>query len=196
MHNTRIKVKRSSKSAGVKIALQLQQESSHTTCSSTTKIHEFQSSKYLALTKSSKIKVASIKISPYNLQKALIHAKPRGGWKGKSTSNSKPRLHVQMAMATRRRKVLRAIIGSNQKGKETIQDDDIMEVETPGAAWTKGNQGEKSSGKNTKRAKSMSKGIAPIPSSNPPLRGYSQLGVLHALHFNSDLCNGFSFCNR
>lgn len=68
-----------------------------------------------------------------------------------------------MAMATRGREVHRAITGSNQKDKEIAQDDDIMEVETPGATLTKRNKREKSSGKNTKRARSISRGIAPIP---------------------------------
>ena len=41
-----------------------------------------------------------------------------------------------------------------------------MEIETPGASVTKRDQGEKSSGKNTKRARSTSRGIAPIPTAS------------------------------
>ena len=68
-----------------------------------------------------------------------------------------------MAIATREREVHRAIIGSNQKGKEVAQEEDTMEIKTLGATLTKRNQGDKSSGKNTKRTKSVSRSIAPIP---------------------------------
>ena len=91
-----------------------------------------------------------------------MHAQ-QGGWIGKLTLKISPRLNVEITMATRGREVHIAIIGSNQKGKEVAQEEDTMEIETSGAILTKRNQGDKSSGKNTKRAKSVSRGIAPIP---------------------------------
>ena len=120
MYTTGIKVKKSSKTAGMKTLLQLQQRGSHITSTSTTKIHEYQSSKNLTVTRSSKISIASTnkQISPYNLQKAHVHAKPGGSWKDESTSKILHRLHVQMAMATREREVHRAITGSTKKAKK------------------------------------------------------------------------------
>ena len=78
-------------------------------------------------------------------------------------SKTLPRLYVQMAMATRGREVHREITGSNQKGKEVAQEEDVMELETPNATLSKRNQGEKNSGKNTKRARGMSRRIALVP---------------------------------
>ena len=66
-------------------------------------------------------------------------------------------------MATRGREVQRAITSSNQKSKDVAQEEDTMEIETLGAILTKRNQRDKSSGKNTNRARNVSRGIAPIP---------------------------------
>ena len=70
--------------------------------------------------------------------------------------------HLQLELGGGRSANSNRLADSNQKGKETTQDDDIMEIETLGALVTKRNQREKSGGKNTKRARSMSRGIAPI----------------------------------
>ena len=70
-----------------------------------------------------------------------------------------------MANATRGREVHRAITSSNQKKdkEQGIEEDDTMEIETPRAAQAKRGQGEKSSRKNCKRPRSVSRGLTPIP---------------------------------
>ena len=70
-----------------------------------------------------------------------------------------------MAMATRGKEVHRAITCSNQKKdkEQVVEENDTMEIEMPGATQAKRGQGEKSSRKFSKRPRSISRGLTPIP---------------------------------